>query len=94
MAPAGGLGPGELAGGPFDEGFGFRRDVAPVEAARHPGPTVRDAGAAQPRPDYGRRFDAIAVRRVSVADLAQNEFVGPSRLPKVQELIARAKAQN
>src|SRR4029450_5692074 len=25
--PAGGLGPGELAGGPFDEGFGFRGDV-------------------------------------------------------------------
>ena len=24
---AGGLGPGELAGVPFDEGFGFRRDV-------------------------------------------------------------------
>ena len=27
-ALAGGLGPGELAGVPFDEGFGFRRDVA------------------------------------------------------------------
>src|SRR5262249_24915647 len=26
-ALAGGLGPGELAGVPFDEGFGFRRDV-------------------------------------------------------------------
>src|SRR3546814_20193465 len=26
-AVAGGLGPGELAGVPFDEGFGFRRDV-------------------------------------------------------------------
>ena len=26
-APAGGLGPGELASVPFDEGFGFRRDV-------------------------------------------------------------------
>ena len=26
-APDGGLGPGELAGVPFDEGFGFRRDV-------------------------------------------------------------------
>src|SRR5687767_8343915 len=31
---AGGLGPGELAGVPFDEGFGFRRDVEVlVEAA-------------------------------------------------------------
>ena len=26
-ALVGGLGPGELAGVPFDEGFGFRRDV-------------------------------------------------------------------
>src|SRR4029434_1350100 len=26
-AVTGGLGPGELAGVPFDEGFGFRRDV-------------------------------------------------------------------
>src|SRR5678816_740713 len=26
-ALAGGLGPGDLAGVPFDEGFGFRRDV-------------------------------------------------------------------
>ena len=26
-ALAGGFGPGELAGVPFDEGFGFRRDV-------------------------------------------------------------------
>ena len=27
VAVAGGIGPGELAGVPFDEGFGFRRDV-------------------------------------------------------------------
>src|SRR5688500_16099302 len=34
---AGGLGPGELAGVPFDEGFGFRRDAEVlIEAGRRP----------------------------------------------------------
>ena len=32
--PAGGLGPGELAGMPLDEGFGFRRDVEVLIEAR------------------------------------------------------------
>ena len=33
-ARAGGLGPGELAGVPFDEGLGFRRDVEVFVEAR------------------------------------------------------------
>jgi hypothetical protein len=50
-AAAGGVGPGELPGVPFDEGFGFRRDV---EVLVEPGVRLADLGVSvldqQPEP--------------------------------------------
>src|SRR5262245_26741794 len=41
---AGGLGPGELAGMPFDEGFGFRRDIEVLVEA---GARLADLGVSE-----------------------------------------------